>query len=52
MIWWDELPEQSLLTQLWGHIRKYGFTAIAGWLAAESDEGVRERIARLLERFS
>lgn len=50
-IWWDELPEQSLLTQLAGHIRKYGFTAIAGWLAAQSDALVRERIGRLLERF-
>jgi hypothetical protein len=51
-IWWDELPEQSLLTQLAGHLRKYGFTAIAGWLAIQSDALVRERIGRLLERFS
>lgn len=51
-IWWDELPEQSLLTQLAGHVRKYGFTAIASWLAVQSDTLVRERIGRLLERFS
>ncbi|MCC3544137.1 MAG: hypothetical protein JGK21_28145 [Microcoleus sp. PH2017_22_RUC_O_B] len=52
LIWWDELPEQSLLTQLAEHIRKYGKSAIVGWLAAEPDAGVRERIAELLERLS
>ncbi|MCC3593843.1 AAA family ATPase [Microcoleus sp. PH2017_28_MFU_U_A] len=51
-IWWDELPEQSLLTQLAGHVRKYGFAAIAGWLAVQNDALVRERIGRLLERFN
>jgi hypothetical protein len=51
-IWWDELPSQSLLTQLAGQIRKYGLPTLVDWLAAQSNALVRSRIGQLLERFN
>jgi DNA primase len=52
LIWWDELLSQSLNAQMAGHIRKYGLPTLVDWLAAQSNALVRERIGRLLERFS